>query len=100
MPVVRAKTEGYSVERYYSDQKEKIMIFTKELGDIILDVLCSAPESQLSSELVKQSQDFKETSPSVQDIYNYLIEIAELPEEKCSRFITRLCNISPYYEKP
>ncbi len=68
----------------------------KELIDIIWDeVLLTAPESQLSSNIKENLKNFK---GSYKDRYKKIIEISKLPLTQISPFVKTLTELDKYYE--
>jgi len=73
---------------------------TPELLDKFFDNLLKAPEGQMSARLRDQTRTFLEGDPTLQERYDYLVELAITSCCETSSFVKVLCDLRPFYERP
>lgn len=96
------KSEIIEADRKACEEIEKKKTpFTQELCDIILKALATAPDSQLASHLKEKSIKFRDSNPSLQEAWKYIIEMSEEPDgSNISSFLRELCEIQLFYKEP
>ena len=74
--------------------------FTKELSDVLIHGLLTAPESQLSPELKAESEEFFSVERTLNQSYEFFDYISKQPVTEASNFMKSLCAVSEFYERP
>lgn len=72
--------------------------FTKEVADVIMEALTSAPESQMEARLKEKATAFQTSGMSLAKTYDFINEMSK--ENHISPFISSLCFLEPHYIRP
>ena len=68
--------------------------------EVIIIALITAPESQLSPRLKKESAIFFSISRTPTQTYDYIQRISEQPITEASPFVKSLCAMERFYHRP
>ncbi|MCZ2224276.1 MAG: hypothetical protein LC122_11695 [Chitinophagales bacterium] len=81
------------------NQLQKSQI-NEEVINVILEHLKTAPDSQLSPELVNKVKEFSSQTHSLKECYDFLNNISKESGDEASNFIKTLCNLEAFYFCP
>lgn len=83
-----------------ADKKHKaeMPVFRKEIANVILTGLSTAPDSQITEQLRRNISVFRQADTTLKEQWDFILSIHS--RGTTSDFVKELCNLEPYYKPP